>query len=355
MPDFAPSERFQDDPFWRLPAMTTLIRRVPNVYGRLHQLGLFRNEFSEQLHVDFEIERDTNVLIPVTARGTPSPRVGRSESKIRSIKGVRLAAGAHIDADSLLGRREPGTNGVEMNVLTETSKRLRKLAIGHFQTREFMYWGALKGKVYSADGTELYNSYDIFGEQQKTFDFRFGDTSDTVDAVSREADYYLEENLEGDTATGYHWICGKAFFEKLVTKKEIRDAYKFYAATHGADPNREGARRTYVHAGTTFEVHTGNASFRRPDGTLLSHKFVADDEAIGVPIGSSDIFLNYHFPSDWMSRGKEPFDDVDKFGSWLYAKAQPDKEDRGVDIDTQQNILPICTHPKVVVRAISSN
>lgn len=344
----APELEWLDDPAYRIRNLTRLIRRMPNLYGRLHQLGLFRDEYSPLPYFEIEIERDTMSIIPVTPRGTPSPQVGRSTSETRVLKIERIAAGAHINADTLRGRREVGTVNDPMHPMREVIKRMQRLSRMHFQTKEFMYWGALRGDVLSADGRKLYNSYEIMGEEQQVIAWDFSDTADPVDGVGREIDYFMEKNLQGDTLSHVHYICGKVWFEQLVTNKKIRDAYLYWASQN--DPNREGVRRTFAHAGQTFEVHTGEASFRRPDGTFLTHKFIADDEAIAVPLGTQDSFVCYRGPSDWMSREDEPFDDVDEFGNWLFAKVKPDKDDYGVDIDTQQNLAPVNLHPRLVVK-----
>jgi len=344
----APEMEWLDDPAYRIRNLTRLIRRMPNLYGRLHQLGLFRDEYSVLPYIEIEIERDSFSLIPVTPRGTPAPQVGRSTSELRVLKVERIALDGHINADTLRGRREIGSIDNPMHPMHELMKRMRRIAISHFQTKEFMYWGALKGDVISADGRKLYNSYEIMGEQPQTFEWNFSDTADPVDTKAREVDYFMEANLQGDTLSNVHYICGKAWFERLVTNKKIRDAYMFWASQN--DPNRDGVRRVFSHAGVSFEVHNGQASFKKSDGTILTHKFVAENEAIGVPIGTNDTFVNYHGPSDWMSREDEPYDSQDEFGNWLYAKVKPDAGDYGLDVQTQQNLAPINLHPRLVTR-----
>lgn len=355
MPQMAPHLEWLDDPAFSVRNLTRAIRRIPNVYGRIAQLGLFSKDYSDLPYIEIDIEKESFSIIPVTPRGTPSPKASGRSNELRTLKVLRIALGDHIDADTLRGRREFGTKDGEMDVMREVNKQFRKISLQHFQTLEFLHWSVLKGDVYNADGTtKLYNVYNIMGETQKTFDFKFGDATDTVDATARQVDYYMEESLQGVSVKGgIQWFCGKDFFERLVTKPEVREAYKFQLGT--PNPLRDGVRRVFQHASQTFEVHTGLVSYKRPDGTTITHKFLADDEAIGVPLGTEDVFIDFHGPSDWMSRGDLPYDEVDEWANWLFAKVKPDDDDMGVDIDTQQHVLPMCLHPRLVVRAVSSN
>lgn len=354
--DYAPHLDWTQDPKFSVRNLTRAIRRIPNIYGRLAQLGLFRDEYSALPYIEIEIERDNFSIIPVTARGTPAPRASGRSREVRTLKVLRIALDDHIDADSLRGQREFGTDDMEMDVMIEVQKQLNKISIQQFQTLEFLRWSVLKGDVFNADGLQkLYNVYDIMGETQASFNFDLDNTAvDNVDAVGREVDYHMEENLQGDVMSGVLWMCGKVFFEKLVTHPKIRDAYKHYASTQQPDPNREGVRRNFYHGGQMFEVHTGVVSYKKPDGTTVTHKFITDDKAIGIPVGTRDTFVTYHGPSDWMSRGSLPFDEQDDWNNWMFAKVKPDKDDLGVDIQTQQHCLPMCLSPRLVVEGTVS-
>lgn len=340
---------FLNDPAFSVRNLTRYIRRVPNVYGRLAQIGLFRPETTHLKYVEIEIERDTLSIIPVTAPGTAAPRASGSKRETRNLNLLRIALDDYILADALSGRREAGTQDELMHPLREVGKRMGKISVQHFQTLEFLKWGVLKGDVYDADGTRLlYNVYDLMGEEQETIYFNLAGAGDTVDQAKRDTVRFVEQNLQGDTLTGYHWFCGSEFFDNMAKKAEIRDAYKFFGA-HPANPLVNGISNVFQHAGMVFEEHNGIVSYKKPDGTTVAHRFIAEDEAIGVPLGTNFTFVTYYGPAAFIDAvNQEPEDDGSQ--TYLYARVKPNDDETALRIMTEQRPLPMCLHPRLILK-----
>ena len=98
-------------------------------------------------------------------------------------------------------------------------------------------------------------------------------------------------------------------------------------------------RRGFTYAGITFEEYRGQAT--DPSGT--TRRFIAAGEAHAFPLGTVDTFGTYFAPADFNET-------VNTIGQTLYAKQEPRKFDRGTDLHTQSNPLPMCHRPGVLVK-----
>jgi hypothetical protein len=89
------------------------------------------------------------------------------------------------------------------------------------------------------------------------------------------------------------------------------------------------------------------ASFVQADGTLGTRRFIAAGEAHAFPVGTVDTFATYFAPADFNET-------VNTLGQPLYAKQEPRKFDRGTDLHTQSNPLPMCHRPGVLIKLTSA-
>ena len=93
-------------------------------------------------------------------------------------------------------------------------------------------------------------------------------------------------------------------------------------------------------AGVTFEEYRGQAAYVKADGTLDTRRFIEPGEAHAFPLGTVDTFGTYFAPADFNET-------VNTLGQPLYAKQAPRQFDRGTDLHTQSNPLPMCHRPGV--------
>jgi hypothetical protein len=89
----------------------------------------------------------------------------------------------------------------------------------------------------------------------------------------------------------------------------------------------------------TFEEYRGQAT--DPEGN--TRRFIEAGEAHVFPLGTLDTFATYVAPADFNET-------VNTLGQPLYAKQEPRKFERGTDLHTQSNPLPICHRPAVLVK-----
>jgi len=226
------------------------------------------------------------------------------------------------------------------------ARHLETMRNKHAITLEHLRMGALKGKILDADGSPLVDLFGEFDITAQSVPFEFSTTTDNgkLKEACLELLGLMEGGLAGEFSTGLHVLCSPEFFRALVTHKEVRTAYQNW---------QQGAvlindmRAGFNYSGVTFEEYRGQASFVQPDGTLGTRRFIAAGEAHAFPLGTVDTFATYFAPADFNET-------VNTLGQSLYAKQEPRKFDRGTDLHTQSNPLPMCHRPGVLIKLTSA-
>ena len=74
------------------------------------------------------------------------------------------------------------------------------------------------------------------------------------------------------------------------------------------------------------------------------YRFVEPEMSYFFPVGVPELFIEAYAPADYMET-------VNTTALRRYAKQEVMKFNKGVEIETQQNVLPLCTIPNVLRRA----
>jgi hypothetical protein len=150
----------------------------------------------------------------------------------------------------------------------------------------------------------------------------------------------IEDNLKGEFMNGVHCLCSPEFFEKLIAHPKVEKAYENFQ--QGAIL-RDDVRTGFTFGGIVFEEYRGQAT----DGNGATRRFIAAGEAHAFPVGTIDTFGTYVAPADFNET-------VNTLGQPLYAKQDSRKFERGTDLHTQSNPLPMCHRPGVLVKLTMS-
>lgn len=196
--------------------------------------------------------------------------------------------------------------------------------------------GALKGVILDADGSVLYNLFDEFEIAPQAISYDLGNAATNVKAKCIATLAAIEENLKGEFMNGVHCLCSPEFFAALTGHAKVEKAFENWQ--QGAILIND-VRRGFTYAGITFEEYRGQAT----DLTGTARRFIAAGEAHAFPLGTVDTFGTYFAPADFNET-------VNTVGQPLYAKQEPRKFERGTDLHTQSNPLPMCHRPGVLVK-----
>ena len=326
---------FASDAF-NMVSLTRAINILPNKYGRCMELNLMPGKGVTTRSIIVEEKNGVLTLLPTMPPGSPGTVGKAAKRKVRSFAIPHIPHEDAILPEAYQGVRAFGSESELVSIVQLVNDRLQAMRDKHDITLEWLRMGALKGVILDSDGSTLYNLYNEFEITQKQVDFDL-DTSATEQMEKcLEAVRHIEDNLKGEVMTGVRGLCSPEFFQKLVTHPTVTKYYLNWqaaAALSGQDP-----RKGFVFGGITFEEYRGQATDM--NGTV--RKFLTAQHAQFFPMGTTSTFETLFAPADFVET-------ANTLGIELYAKQEPRKFGRGIDLHTQSNPLPMCYRPGILV------
>ena len=330
-----------DKPF-EVVDLTEELNLVPNTWGIINELGIFRSEPVSQHTITVEATSGTLSVIPDSYRGA---RNNVNKDDVRSIHSFALpffSLDDQVSVQDLQGKRAYGSDqaDIESAVIARKLERIRR---NHAITLEAARAYAITtGAVYAPNGTVVDNYYTSFGVTRKEIDFVLGTSTTDVTAKIEEFIAHQQDNqLSGDIISGSTVLCSPEFFAKLIAQAGVKEAYKYYASVQ--EPLRQrlgsGLYRRFMHAGAEFiEVR---ASY---GGTRL----IPAGDAYAIPMGTTDTFMTFHGPANKLSL-------ANTLGEEAYVFQYRDPKDEGILLQSEASHISLVRKPATVVRLFSSN
>jgi len=325
-----------ESPAFAMANLTAAINLIPNRYGRLETLGLFPAKPTRFRQILVEEYNGVLSLLPTLPPGSPGTVGTRGKRKMRSFVIPHIPHDDVVLPEEVQGIRAFGSETEMETIAGVLARHLETMRNKHAITLEHLRMGALKGEILDADGSTLVNLYTEFGIAPATINFELATPGTEVISKCLSVKRKIEENLKGEFMTGVHCLCSSDFYDALTTHPNVKKAYELWQ--QGA-ALREDMRAAFSFAGITFEEYRGQAT--TPSGA--DRKFIADGDAHCFPLGTIDTFGTYFAPADFNET-------VNTLGQPLYAKQEPRKFERGTDLHTQSNPLPVCHRPGVLIK-----
>lgn len=315
-----------------LETLTAAINELPHLPTQLGDAGLFDYAGVATLTVDIEKQGHTLALVPTTARGAPAQAMGRKTRNLRTFRIPHLPLADQVLADEVQGVRAFGTTD-QPEPLDRRVTEVLQLGVQRLDyTLEYQRVGALKGIVYDADGSVLYNFFDEFDVAQNTLDFELDTAATEVRTKCDEAFDLIADELGGIMVTGADAWVGKTFWRSLITHKTVKETYL----------NQSQASELRSALPDTFDF--GGINFRRYRGKVGATPMVADNEAYIVPRGVPQLLIGRFAPANYNET-------VNTIGLPLYAKGLEKRNGTGWDLEMQSNPIHINTRPRAVIKA----
>ncbi len=327
-------------PAFSMAALTAAINILPNRYGRMEALNIFPARPVRLRQIIVEEQNGVLNLLPALPPGSPGTVGRRGKRTMRSFVIPHIPHDDVVLPEEVQGVRAFGAESEAETVAGVMARHLETMRNKHAITLEHLRMGALKGVILDADGSTIYDLYDEFDITAKTVNFELTTATTNVKGKCTEVLGHVEENLKGEFMTGIHCLCSPEFFEKLTGHAKVEKAFEnWQQGIVLINDMRSG----FTYGGITFEEYRGQAT----DANGTSRRFIAAGEAHCFPLGTVDTFGTYFAPADFNET-------ANTLGQSLYAKQEPRKFDRGTDLHTQSNPLPMCHRPGVLVKLTMS-
>jgi hypothetical protein len=316
-------------------SLTSSMEILPVMPTRLSELGLFSEEGVSTTTVGIEFRNGSLSLIPTQPRGT-MPEYGRDEKRIvRTFAIPHIPKNGSIKAEEVQNLRAFGSNDSTQAVAAVVNTKLTGLKQDHEFTAEWHKMGALRGVLLDADGTTvIYNIFNEFGISETNVNFPMA-TANGVATAARTVGRNMRTALGQLTYRSLRALCSPSFFESFINSVDVKAAYdKWQDGQFFRDEQRKG----FLYQGIYWEEFDASVG-ATPYVPVNNCRFIAE----GVP----GLFKRYNAPADFMET-------VNTVGKAYYAKQEPQRFGKGVDLHTQSNPLHICVRPQTLIRGTAT-
>jgi len=325
-----------NNPAFSMSSLTAAINIIPNRFGRIETLKIFPDKPVRTRQVMVEEQNGVLNLLPTLPVGAPGTVGTRGKRSLRSFVVPHIPHDDVVLPEEVQGIRAFGSETEMETIASVMARHLQTMRNKHAITLENLRMGALKGVILDADGSVIYNLFNEFQITPASIAFPLSDTKANIKKFCNDILRQMEDNLKGEFMTGVHCLCSPEFFDALTGHATVKEAY-LYSQQRAVliDDMRAG----FTFGGVTFEEYRGQAT----DMNGVSRRFIAAGEAHVFPLGTVDTFSTYFAPADFNET-------ANTLGQALYAKQEPRKFERGTDLHTQSNPLPMCHRPGVLVK-----
>lgn len=333
---------FNQDAF-SVISMTAAINNLPFVPGQLGASGLFAEEGVPTLSIFIEEQDQTLGLVAPTPRGGPGETAGKDGRRVRSFVIPHFQRDDAVMADEVQGVRAFGSESAVTTVEQLVNRKMAKHALALDATLEHQRVGALKGLILDKNGATVYNLATEFGiALPAAVDFVLGTETTKLREKCYEVVTGIEDALDGVPYSGVVGWCGKDFWRKLIEHKAVKETYLNWTA---AAQLRGLPLDQFEFGGIIWKRYRTGAQAK---AALGGSPYIGDNDVRFAVQGVPNLFVTWFGPADYEET-------VNTIGLPRYAKQFPMPNGKGRSLEVQSNPLSLCTRPKVLFSATTSN
>ena len=314
-----------------MSSLTAAINKSPHQPGLIGEMGLFNEDSVSTTTVQLEIENGNLRLVSTSPRGSETDPTGANKRDLVSIVVPHLQRDASILADEIQNLRAFGSETDMETMQGFIDKRLAKMRRDLDVTLEYHRAGAINGQVLDADGASVVlDLFQAFGVTKTTHTMDLA-TSTTKIRTKIMGAMRKSENVLGSAASmGYVALCSDSFFDAFVDHDNVIKSYERF---NEGELLRSDSRRGFRY---------GEVNWVNYRGKVGSNAFIPDGEARLVPMGVTDLLQTVYAPADYT-------ESANTLGLPYYAKQEPKRFGKGVDLQAQTNPLCFSAQPNAIV------
>lgn len=331
---------FNDDAF-SVTSLTDAVQDMKVRSSRINDMGLFTEGGVSALTIAIERMGDTIQIVAPTPRGAPGDTKEVSKRNMTAIAVPHFQRDWSVMADEVQGVREFGSENNLQTVMGVVAAKLADNVADLDLTDEYSRLGAIQGVVTYKGGStlDLYNTFGITAPSAITFDMSVDDGS-----LRQQCSNMIRSARKAVGALSFdhiHAFVGDDFFDALLKSPEVRSTFTGWTDAQILRDSYTGATRAenpiFEFGGIVWENY--GAIDDDGDGALVG---IGAKKARFFPFGMPGLFRTYHAPADYMET-------VNTIGLRRYAKQWPMVNGKGINGETQTNVLHICTRPNVLL------
>jgi hypothetical protein len=328
-------------------SLTLALNQVPYVPGLIGRLNLFEEKRLSTTTTMIEVRGERLALVPERPRGAPPTPDVRDASALIPVGVPHFPIRSSIYADSVQNVRAFGTEDQLATVMSVVNEHEASLGRRLDLTLEYLRLGAVKGIVTTAadrvTGAPLqqYNLFTAFNvPAQTTLNWPIigaGNTGDAaawagqLTALTNDLGRKMANAMSGGMYQRIHGIAGKTFFDAFAMHPERRASLIYLTPVP-------------IEANLGAQVSFKDVTIEEYRGQVGAIQFVADDMCHFFPVGAPDLFAELYAPADYMET-------VNTLALPRYSKMEAMDFDKGVQLEAQMNVMPICTQPRTLFTA----
>jgi len=320
---------------------------IPNSFTLLNDVGLFSEEMLSTHTVTFEETNNTLGLITDQFRGAKPSANKDDNRKIHSYAIPHFPAVDLVLPQDVQSKRAYGSTSVAETEAAVLARKMERIRRNYDITMEVSRFATLTtGNAYAPNGTINGNFFTQTGVTQTVVDFVLGTaTTDVIGKVENVIAAMQDNANTGDVISGVVAYCSPEFFAKLIAHAKVQDAYRYYSATAGQEILRNRAGDA---GGLYREFSLGGIRFVENRGILAGQRLIPANEAVFVPVGTTDSFVTYFSPAN-----KLDFTNTMAERAYMFTFRSPKGE--SIEIDCESNWLNVLRRPQLVIKGNTSN
>lgn len=314
-----------------LTTLTASINKLPPIPGLAGATGLFNERGISTTSVLIDIKNGRLSLVSNTSRND-DPKKTKSDPRNRKTFEVpHLPVSGQILPGQLQGLAAFGQESAAVPQATVINDELQKMKNNLEATREWQMIGAIRGKILDADGSVIYDLFEEFGVNQKSFNIAFAGANADPRKANLDVKRWIEKKASGLVVTGVKAFVGSDYYDALTNSEPVKAAF---AGWQAAQDRLGGDMRS----GFVF----GGVEHIEYNATVSGQPFVPADEAAFFPVARGAFEL-YNAPANYNET-------VNTIGLPYYAKAEERGMGKGWDLEAQSNPLALSLFPDTLVR-----